>query len=146
MARIININTPGKRRRHLMRTVAEIQRRLLQKSSVDGEVKDMLAMVVFCLREVRSTVLETSEAWDQRGYWKKAADFETGWEWASEMADEIKAVLRRENWDKLPDLIMSLAGRVSQIKITRLTREKSLWEGCYHKLMGNREWGIGNGV
>ena len=137
MARVINSNTPGKRRGHLMRTVAEIQRRLLQKSSVDIEVKDMLAMVVFCLREVRSTVLETSEAWDQRGYWKKAADFETEWEWASEMAGEIEAILRREDWDKLPELIMSLAGRVSKIKITRLTRNKSLWEGCYRKLMEN---------
>jgi len=135
MARVINSNTPGKRRGHLMRTVAEIQRRLLQKSSVDIEVKDMLAMVVFCLREVRSTVLETSEAWDQRGYWKKAADFETEWEWASEMAGEIEAILRREDWDKLPELIMSLAGRVSKIKITRLTRNKSLWEGCYRKLI-----------
>ena len=137
MARVININTPGKRRGHLMRTVAEIQRRLLQKSSVDGEVKDMLAMVVFCLREVRSTVLETSEAWDQRGYWKKAADFETGWEWASEMAHEIEAILRREDWDKLPDLLIRLAGRVAGITITRLTRKKSLWEGCFCKLMSN---------
>ena len=135
MARVININTPGKRRGHLMRTVAEIQRRLLQKSSVDPEVKDMLAMVVLCLREVRSTVQETSEAWDKRGYWKKAAEFEMEWEWASETAIEIEAILSREAWDKLPDIIMSLAAHVSKIKITRLTRDQTLWEGCYRKLM-----------
>ena len=135
MARVINSNSPGKRRGHQMRTVAEIQRYLMQKSSVDGEVKDMLAMAVFCLREARSTVLETSEAWDQKGYWKKAADFETEWEWAGEMADEIEAVLRREDWDKLPDIIMGMAARVSGININRLTRDKTLWEGCYCKLM-----------
>lgn len=135
MARVININTPGKRRGHLMRTVAEIQRRLLQKSSVDGEVKDMLAMVVFCLREVSSTVQETSNAWDERGYWKKAAEFEMEWEWANEMTTEIETILRREDWNKLPELIMNLAGRVTKIKITRLTRDESLWEGCYRKLI-----------
>ena len=135
MARVINSNSPGKRRRHLMRTVAEIQRRLMQKSSVDEKAKDMLAMVVFCLREVSSTVQETSNAWDERGYWKKAAEFETEWEWAGETAEKIEAILRREDWNKLPSLIMSLATRVSRIKITRLTRDKSLWEGCYRKLI-----------
>lgn len=120
-----------------MRTVAEIQRRLLQKSSVDGDVKDMLAMVVFCLREVSSTVQETSNVWDERGYWKKAAEFEMEWEWANEMTSEIETILRREDWNKLPELIMGLATRVSKIKITRLTRDQSLWEGCYRKLMGN---------
>jgi len=118
-----------------MRTVAEIQRRLLQKSSVDGEVKDMLAMVVFCLREVRSTVQETSEAWDERGYWKKAAEFETEWEWTGETAEKIVGILRREDWNKIPEIIVGLAARVSKIKITRLTRDQSLWEGCWRKLM-----------
>lgn len=139
MARVINTNTPGKRRGHLMRTVAEIQRRLLQKSSVDIEVKDMLAMVVFCLREVSSTVQETSEVWDERGYWKKAAEFDMEWEWANEMAAKIKTILHREDWNKLPELIMGLATHLSKIKITRLTRDKSLWEGCFSKLMGNGE-------
>ena len=139
MARVINTNTPGKRRGDLMRTVAEIQRRLLQKSSVDGGVKDMLAMVVFCLREVSATVQETSNVWDERGYWKKAAEFEMEWEWANEMTAEIETILHREDWIKLPDIIMGLAARVSKIKITRLTRDESLWEGCYLKLMGNGE-------
>ncbi len=139
MARVINTNTPGKRRGHLMRTVAEIQRRLLQKSSVDGEVKDMLAMVVFCLREVCATVQETSNVWDERGYWKKAAEFEMEWEWATEMTNEIETILHREAWDKLPDIIMGLAARVSKIKITRLTRDESLWKGCFLKLIGNGE-------
>jgi len=136
MARVINSNSPGKRRRHLMRTVAEIQRRLMQKSSVDEKAKDMLAMVVFCLREVRSTVLESTEAWDQRGYWKKAADFETEWEWAAELADEIEEILRRENRERLPALLVNLASRVSDIKITRLTRQEALWEGCCRRLTG----------
>jgi len=135
MARVINSNSPAKRRGHLMRTVAEIQRRLLQKSSVDGEVKDMLAMAVFCLREVHSTVQETSEAWDERGYWKKAAEFETEWEWAGETAEKIEGILRREDWNKIPEIIMGLAAHVSKIKITRLTRDPSLWESCCRKLI-----------
>lgn len=135
MARVINNNNPGKRRGHLMRTVAEIQRRLLQKNSVDTEVKDMMAMLVFCLKEIKATVSETSEAWDARGYWKKAAGFESDWEWAGEMAKEIEAVLRREIWNNIPEIIIKLAVHLSGIKITRLTRDQNLWEGCHRKLM-----------
>ncbi|MFH1038114.1 MAG: hypothetical protein V1789_05535 [PVC group bacterium] len=138
MARVINSNSPGKRRGHLMRTVAEIQRRLLRKQAVDEDVKDMLAMVVFCLREVGVTARETADAWDERGYWKKAADFESGWEWAGETSGTIEALLREENWDALPDLLISLAGRVSGIRINALTRKETLWEGCYRKLMEHR--------
>ena len=49
MGRVINTNSPGKRRSFHMRTIAEILRRLTQKSDVDEEVRDMLAMVVFAL-------------------------------------------------------------------------------------------------
>jgi hypothetical protein len=118
-----------------MRTLAEIQRRLLQKTSVDQEAKDMMALVVICLRGICATVLETSQSWDERGYWKKAADFELEWAWAGELSDKFDLVLRQEDWDKLPELLILLAGHLSGIKINRLTRQKNLWEGCWRKLM-----------
>ncbi len=135
MARVINRNSPGKRRGHLMRTVAEIQRRLLRKQAVDEDVKDMLAMAVFCLREIGETVRETVDAWDERGYWKKAADFETGWEWAGETADEIETILRGERWEALPGLLIALAGRTAAIEVNTFTRKETLWKGCFRKLM-----------
>ena len=40
MGRVINTNSPGKRRSFHMRTIAEILRRLTQKPDVDDEVRD----------------------------------------------------------------------------------------------------------
>ncbi len=46
MGRVINTDSTGKRRNQNMRTAAEILRRLSQKSAVDEDVKDMVAMLV----------------------------------------------------------------------------------------------------
>ena len=40
MARVINTNSPGKRRNAHMRTVAEILRHLGQKTTIDDSSKD----------------------------------------------------------------------------------------------------------
>ena len=54
MGRVINNNTPGKRRNAMMRTIAEILRRLGQHNGdITDEVRDMTAMIVFCLPSVR---------------------------------------------------------------------------------------------
>ena len=135
MARIINPNAPGRRRQQALRTVAELHRRLLQKVAVDPEVEDMLALIVISLREVRESVHQAAEVWDERGYWKKAASFETEWEWVGELAGEIETVLRRQQWDRIPELLVLLAQRTAQISIIQFTRPESLWRGCRDRLL-----------
>ena len=90
MARVINTNSPGKRRSAHMRTIAEILRRLSQQQAVNQETKDMVATLVFCLRAIDSTVEESLRAWEKRGYWKKSDDFQQRWWWASLMAKSIE--------------------------------------------------------
>ncbi len=135
MARVINHNTPGKRRSHRMRMIAEIMRRLAEKQGVDEGVKDMLAETVYCLREIGATVEESSEAWDKRGYWKKAADFETKWEWTSAIGPEIEGLIRAEDWERIPDLLVRLFPYFSGIEINKMTRKESDWAGSYRRLM-----------
>ena len=60
MGRVINSNTPGKRRNAMMRTIAEILRRLGQQSGeINDDVRDMTAMIVFCLREIDESFPES---------------------------------------------------------------------------------------
>lgn len=134
MARVINTDSPGKRRGNLMRTVAELQRRLMKKTAPDDEVRDMLALAFFCLREIGATVRETAAVWDERGYWKKAAAFENEWEWATETAARIEAVLRREKWEDLPTILILLAGKTAAIEVNQFTRKKELWKDCRLRL------------
>jgi hypothetical protein len=136
MGRVINTNTPGKRRSYLMRTIAEIMRHLGQRQGdIDDEVRDMIAMVVYSLREIDDGIIESIQAWEKRGYWKKADKFQQEWMWAGQMAGKVEKMLRSADWDALPDVMMKLFPHFSDIEINKMTRKKSLWEGCYEKLM-----------
>lgn len=136
MGRVINTNEPGKRRNHEMRTIAEILRRLGQhQGDVDDDVRDMVAEIIFCLREIDATVIESIEAWEKRGYWQKADKFQAEWMWASLMAGRIQKMVIGNNWVEMPDILMKLFPRFADIEIKTMTRDESEWSGSYDKLM-----------
>ena len=135
MARVINTNSPGKRRNAHRRTIAEILRHLSQQREFNQQSKDMVAMLVFCLRAVDQTVEESIRAWEKRGYWKKADDFQQKWWWSSLMADAIEKLLRDGNWDEVPETMIKLYPHFADIQINRMTRDPSDWDGAYIRLM-----------
>jgi hypothetical protein len=135
MSRVINTDSTGKQRNQLMRTVAEILRRLSQKSDIDDEVKDMLAMLVFCFREIDEGIDQSAAAWEKRDYWVKAEELRQRWSWPSDMADQLQAMIYSEDWALLPPMIVKLLPRIADIKITKLTRKEDLWQGAYARLL-----------
>ena len=135
MARVINTNNPGKRRNSFMRTSAEILRRLSQQKEVDEDTKDMVAMLIYCFRGIDATVEESITAWEKRGYWKKADDFQQKWWWTSLMETSLKKLVEEDDWDKLPEVMVKLFPHLSDIKINKMTRNAKEWEGTYRKLM-----------
>ena len=137
MARVINTNSPGKRRNAHMRTIAEILRHLSQQREVDQQTRDMVAMLVFCLRAIDDTVEESVRAWEKRGYWKKADDFQQKWWWSTLMANAIEELLRTGNWDNLPETMIKLYPHFADIQINRMTRDPAEWAGAYQKIIGN---------
>ena len=135
MARVINTNSPGKRRGAHMRTIAEILRRLSQQKHINEESRDLASALVFCLRGITMTVEETMTAWEKRGYWKKSDDFQQKWWWASLSASSLEKLIQTDNWDKLPDAMAGLFPHVADIQISRMTRNPEAWRGAYNKLM-----------
>lgn len=135
MARVINTNSPQKRRTHFMRTIAEILRRLGQKQGVDDEVKDMVATIVYCLRDIDETITESIQAWEKRNYYKKADDFQEKWWWASQFAPRVEALVRGEKWDELPALMMKLFPHFTDIEVNKSMRSEKDWLGSYDRLM-----------
>ncbi|HEX2620522.1 MAG TPA: hypothetical protein VHL11_10250, partial [Phototrophicaceae bacterium] len=127
MSRVINPDNPGKKRNQLMRTGAELLRRLSQKSGIDDDARDMLAMLVFCLREIDDGIEESSKAWEKRDYWIKAEEFRQRWAWAGQSADELKSMIFREDWAALPPYMLKLFPKFAEIKITKYTRDESTW-------------------
>ncbi len=135
MSRVVNVNSPTKVRNQHRRTIAEILRRLSQKAQVDSESKDMVAMMVYLLREIHDGVEQSAAAWEKRDYWVKAERFLREWSWAQVMAVNIEDVLRNDAWDLLPGLMAELFPRFVDIQIKKMMRSPSVWQGAYKRLM-----------
>lgn len=135
MSRVIHVDSPGKRRSHSRRTIAEILRYLSRKAAVDDETRDMVAILVYSLRDIRSTIDESAAAWEKRGYWMKVERFVRDWEWIPEMEANIDDVMRHDAWDLLPDLLAELTPHFDDIQIKKLTRSPDQWRGAYARLM-----------
>jgi hypothetical protein len=132
---IINTDNPGKRRNALMRSSAELLRHLMLQTSINAEAKDMLAQLVYCLREIDEGIDESARAWEKRDYWMKAEEFRNNWQWAGSAADELARLIREEKWVFLPPLLVRLSPKFSDINITKFTRDASLWHGAYTRLL-----------
>ncbi|MCC6904226.1 MAG: hypothetical protein IT326_00185 [Anaerolineae bacterium] len=135
MSRVVNLNSPGKLRSQVMRTAGEIMRRLSQKTTVDDEVRDMSAFLVYCFREIDEGVNESVQAWEKRDYWLKAERFRTKWSWAPGAARELEKIVLQEKWELLPALLVRLLPYFDEVTIARFTRNPSLWWGAHRRLL-----------
>jgi hypothetical protein len=136
MSRVVNVDSPGKQRNQLMRTVAELLRHLSQKSEPDDEAKDMAATLVFCLRGIDDGIESSAAAWEKRDYWIKAEQLRQRWGWAGNASARLEAIIRDGTWEALPAFMVSLFEHFSDIKITKFTRDPSAWQGAYQRLIG----------
>lgn len=139
MSRVINTNSPGKRRSHLRRTSAELLRRLSQKQDIDDDSKNMLALLVYCLRDIHEGIDESASAWEKRDYWMKAEEFRERWRWSGSLAKELETIVLQENWQELPSIMLKLFPHFADIKINKYTRKENLWQGCYKQLKSESE-------
>lgn len=135
MGRVVNINNPTSVRNHQMRTAAELLRHLSQKTVVDNEAKDMAAQLALCLRAVDEGIESSALAWEKRDYWIKAEQLRQRWTWAGAYAARLEKLIKSEEWENLPKLLVELFPRFADIKVTRLTREPDAWEGAYQRLL-----------
>lgn len=134
MSRVVNVNSPGKIRNQRMRTAAELLRHLSQKTELDDDAKDMAAQLVFCLREIDEGIDASAEAWEKRDYWIKAEQLRQRWGWTGNAAARLEGVILTQAWDTLPGIMMGLFEHFADIKITKLTRDRSEWQGAYERL------------
>jgi len=135
MGRIVNTASTGKERNQLRRTVAELLRRLSQKDGIDDEVKDMVAMIVFSLQGIDEGIDASASAWEKRDYWMKAEGFRSEWRWVTQLEGSLRAMIEKDNWEHLPQIMVQLFPRFADIKVSKLTRDPELWQGAYDKLM-----------
>lgn len=138
MSRIVNPDSTGKQRNQLRRTIAEMLYHVMQKAGkgeLDDDVRDMLATVVFSLREIDEGIEQSAQAWENRDYWMKAEELRNRWHWAGMYGDELGGVLLQDNWASLPPLLTKIHDKFKDVKVTKFTRKASDWKGAYARLM-----------
>lgn len=135
MGRVVNANDPTSVRNQHMRTAAELLRHLSQKTNPDAGARDMAAQVVFCLREIGEGIDSSAAAWEKRDYWVKAEQLRQRWGWASAYSERLETIIRRDQWDRLPLMLVEILPHFAEIKVTRLTRKADAWDGAYQRLL-----------
>ena len=135
MSRIIRIENPTTIRNRNRRSIAEILRRLSQKPQLDAEARDMIATMVYLLREIYVGVEAAALAWEKRDYWLKAERFLREWSWTAETAANLEDVLRNDALDLLPELLADLFPRFADVQIKTMTRKPDLWQGAHQRLL-----------
>lgn len=135
MSRVINTDSPGKRRNTARRTIAELLRRLMLQREFNEETRDMVAALVLNLREVAATIETTTEAWENRDYYLKADRFRLEWEWVTPAAQSLNDLVVHERWEALPQELAGLAPRFADIRVAKMTRPPSAWQGSYALLV-----------
>ncbi|HMB90798.1 MAG TPA: hypothetical protein VKP65_08120 [Rhodothermales bacterium] len=136
MARLIQTGeTPAKKRHAHMRSCAEVLRLLAQRPAFDEEAKDMAAFFVFNLRGIYQTIDESAHAWDERNYWKKAEALREKWRWARTAARALTKLIRTNQWEAVPPLLLSLFPHFSGVTVTNITRDADWWCGAHRALL-----------
>ena len=135
MSRVVNVDSTGKRRNQLRRTIAELLRRLSQKSRLDEEARDMLALMVFCLNEIDDGIEQSSLVWEKRNYWVKAEELRQRWRWAKRCATDLQDFLRNDEPGQVTLVIADLLPHFHDVRINRYMRKPELWRGCCRRLL-----------
>lgn len=140
MSRIIRTgNTPAKQRNAALRNCAEVLRLLAENPSVaigrfDGEAQDMVAFLVFSLRDIHKTIEESAQAWDDRNYWKKAEELRERYRWSRVIGDEVAELAVSGKWNDVPPALITLVPHVSNVNIQQITRNSDWWVGAMRAL------------
>lgn len=95
----------------------------------------MAATVVFCLQDIAKATRVTTTAWEKRNYFLKADRFRLQWEWVTPAAESLCDLIIKEQWERLPRELAELAPHFSDIRVARMSRDPSTWQGNYHRLL-----------
>ncbi len=136
MARLIQTgDTPAKRRHAHMRSCAEVLRLLAQRPAFDDEAKDMAAFLVFNLRDIYQIIDESAQAWDERGYWRKAEKLRDDWRWTHLAAKDLDTLIRKQRWQDVPVKLIELVPHFQSVTVTTITRDADWWCGAHRALL-----------
>jgi len=134
LSRLIKTGSAGKDRILLEKGVVLAIRELAMQSGMDATTRDLLAYIALSLKAIGETIDESVTAWEKRGYWVKADRYRMEWIWASNLGEEMKHAILREDWGNVVRMTAQVTQKMSKVKISTSNRLGCPWKGSFEKL------------
>jgi hypothetical protein len=134
MSRVINTATAGKDRNRLVKGLAIAIRELFSLAEIDDNSLDIAAFIVLSLEAIDKTIEPTVGPWEKRDYWVKADKFRIEWSWAGKYSGEMRKAVITEDWQKIGEVAIKIAERISKVKISPHHRMGTPWVGAWDEL------------
>ena len=137
MGRVITIESAGKDRTRLCKTVVLSLRELMRQPDLSDTTRDLAAYIALALGEVAETIEVSVEAWEKRGYWVKADRFRMDWEWTRSASVELRKAIMAEDWGTVAGLAARIGQRLTKVEVAERNRLGTPWVGAYLALKRN---------
>lgn len=134
LGRVVNLESAGKERNRLSRSVVTAIRRLMQQREVDRTTRDLAAFISLALREINDTIDPTVEAWEKRGYWLKADRYRMEWNWSRSLGEKLDQALRDEEWGTVASIVAEIANKLANVNELKRLGSEAPWDGAWERL------------
>jgi len=131
MSRVINLDSVGKERTHLTKSIVIALRSLAKQTEVDEATRDLSAFIALALMRINATIDISVQAWEKRGYWVKADKFRMEWMWTKQMGEQMREAVLGEDWGTVAMISAHAGQKLVKIKVAERHRLGTPWVGAY---------------
>lgn len=135
LGRVVHLESAGKQRNLLSKSVLAAIRLLMQQQEVNEQTRDLAAYIALALQEISNTIDPTVSAWEKRGYWLKADRYRMEWSWAETLGGKMEQALHQEDWEAVAQIAAEVANRLANAAKLKRAGTQAPWEGAWKRLM-----------
>ena len=135
MGRVIHLDSAGKDRARLIRSVVLALRELMRQNETDSQTYDLAAFISLSLLEIHRTIDASVGAWEKRGYWVKADRFRMDWAWSETLGGSMKKAILGDDWMSVARVAAQVAEKLNSTKVPQRNRLGTPWVGAWEVLL-----------
>ena len=137
MSRIVNLDSTGKQRTQLSKSIILAVRELARQKDVTAETRDLAAFISLALQIIADGIDASVTAWEKRDYWIKADKFRMEWAWAGLTAQKMRTAVLTDDWASVALLSAQVAQKLTKVQVSENHRLGKPWVGSFRQLNTN---------
>jgi hypothetical protein len=134
VSRVINLDSAGKQRTQLVKSIVLAVRELARQHETGDEARDLAAFISMALKLIVEGIDASVAAWEKRGYWVKADRFRMEWLWAGPASEKLRAAVLKGDWPAVATISAQVAQKFGTVQVGAHHRLGKPWVGAYKQL------------